>query len=187
MRIITGEARGAKLESPANNDTRPTLERVKEGIFSAIQFDIPGGRALDLFGGSGQMGLEAVSRGAVSAVIIDNSPAAVSLIKRNAQKCKLMDRCVVLQYDFKDYLKAAAVSKTQFDLIFLDPPFEKGLVAQALELLCENDLIAPNGRVICECSEKEMPIIAPEGLELVKTYKYSKTCISILHKIGAED
>ena len=119
MRIITGKARGARLTTLAGEATRPTSEKVKEAIFSAIQFDIGDRTVLDLFGGSGQMALEALSRGASSAVIVDNSRAATEVIRNNAAKTKLLPDCRIVTADWKDYLRMAD-GKQRFSLVFLD-------------------------------------------------------------------
>ena len=126
MRIITGSARGTRLETPEGLDTRPTAERVKEALFSMIQFEIDGKRVLDLFGGSGQLGLEALSRGAWKATFVDASKEAVETIKTNAKKTKLFDRCVILNTDYKAFIRGAA-GKERFDIIFLDPPYASEL------------------------------------------------------------
>ena len=108
MRIITGKARGARLTTLPGEATRPTSEKVKEAVFSAIQFDLGDRTVLDLFGGSGQMALEALSRGAQSAVIVDNSRAATEVIRNNAAKTKLLPDCRIVTADWKDYLRSAS-------------------------------------------------------------------------------
>ena len=130
MRIITGSARGARLITLEGDATRPTGERVKEAVFSMIQFEIEGRRALDLFGGSGQLGLEALSRGAESAVIIDCAPEAVEIIKTNAKTTRLFDRCRISQMEYEPFLRRAS-GRERFDIIFLDPPYKSGFMPRA--------------------------------------------------------
>lgn len=155
MRIITGTARGTRLMTLEGESTRPTSERAKESIFSMLQFDIEGRRVLDLFGGSGQMGLEALSRGASHATIIDASPDAVKIIKTNAQKTKLYDRCVILTKDYKAFLKGA--SKEKFDIIFLDPPYDSNMLADSLKLITDQKMINYNGFIVLESDKDEIP------------------------------
>lgn len=149
MRIITGSARGIQIETLPSEATRPTTDRVKEALFSMIQFDIEGRRVLDLFAGSGQLGLEALSRGAASAVFIDNSREAVDIILKNAAKTKLKDRSRVSVYDFAAYLNNARFSE-KFDLVFLDPPYNTQCMHDALELILKSEALADGAIVICE-------------------------------------
>ena len=124
MRVITGTARGRKLKEPAGFDIRPTTDQVKEAMFNIVQFDVEGRRVLDLFGGTGQLGLEAASRGAAETVIVDCDRAAVQLIRENAKLCRLDVR--VIQCDATSYLARGEC----FDLILLDPPYDSGLAGQ---------------------------------------------------------
>lgn len=179
MRIITGTARGTRLETLDGESTRPTIERVKEAVFSMIQFDIEDRRVLDLFAGSGQLGLEALSRGALKAVFIDIDRNASEIVKRNAQKTKLYEKCTILTTDYKQYLKNAN-SKEKFDIIFLDPPYQSEMLENALRIISESDILHDNGMVICE-SERSEPMSAI-GLELIKHTNYGKVYISILLK-----
>lgn len=149
MRIITGSARGTHLETLEGENTRPTSERFKEALFSMLQFDIEGGRVLDLFGGSGQLGLEALSRGAATAVFIDNVRDAADIIIANARKCKLFDRCRVSSMDSLAYLRSIAGRET-FDIIFIDPPYAAEVIPDCLRLIADGGILAPGGVVACE-------------------------------------
>lgn len=149
MRIITGSARGTHLETLEGDTTRPTSERLKEALFSMIQFDIEGRRVLDLFGGSGQLGLEALSRGAESATFIDSSREAAEIIQKNARYCKLFDRCRISCMDSVAYLRSSA-ERAQFDIIFIDPPYASGLIPETLRLIDDGGILAPGGVVVCE-------------------------------------
>ena len=149
MRIITGSARGIALETLPGEETRPTAERVKEALFSMIQFDIEGRRVLDLFAGSGQLGLEALSRGASHATFIDSSRDAVDVVLRNAAKTKLKDRARVAVMDFSAYLKNGKFADP-FDIIFLDPPYNTPCMAEALRLIVKAGALRDGGTIVCE-------------------------------------
>lgn len=179
MRIITGSARGVRLETLEGEATRPTSERVKEAVFSMLQFDIEGREVLDLFAGSGQLGLEALSRGARRAVFTDSSQDAVQIIKQNAQKTKLFQRCAISCSDYSAYIKGSA-GRVKFDMIFLDPPYGTGQLEDALAKLAAGDMIADGGFVVCECGTPE-PLSAP-GLVLHRHCKYGRAYVTVLTK-----
>lgn len=167
MRIIAGDARGIRLDALEGEETRPTLDRVKEGMFSSIQFILPGAKVLDLYAGSGQLGLEALSRGAASCVFVDSAREAVTLIGKNAQKAKLKERCKILQSDVKSFLGRQS---GPYDIILLDPPYSKNLAARVLPLVA--NVCHERAVVLCEI-ERDAPM--PEeaaGLVRTKTYRY---------------
>lgn len=174
MRIITGTARGAKLKTLPGEHTRPTTEKVKEAVFSAIQFELHDRVMLDLFGGCGQMALEALSRGAAKAYITDNDRGAVSIIKENAAKAGLMEKCVILNSDWKDFVKH---TKEKFSLVYLDPPYKEGFLDEVLALIYERGILADDAIVICESDGSGIPI-PPDGKNC-RIYRYGKTYISI--------
>lgn len=149
MRIITGTARNTPLASLEGDDTRPTSERVKEALFSMIQFEIEGRRVLDLFAGSGQLGLEALSRGASHATFIDSSRRACDVIIDNARRAKLFDRCRVSATDHASALRGNA-GREKYDLVFIDPPYSSDLVSDSLSLLVKGGLLSRGASVICE-------------------------------------
>ncbi len=149
MRIITGSARGTKLETLDGDATRPTGERVKEAVFSMIQFDVEGRTVLDLFAGSGQLGLEALSRGAARATLIDVSRDAVDIVMGNAKKTHLFDRCRISCADALGFLRSAAGKET-YDIIFLDPPYASTLVPESLRAIAAGGISPAGGTVICE-------------------------------------
>ena len=149
MRIITGTARGIKLTTLEGETTRPTAERVKEAVFSMIQFEIEGRAVLDLFAGSGQLALEALSRGAARATIIDASREASNVIMDNAKKTRLFDRCRISCADYASFIRGAA-HREQYDIVFLDPPYAAGLIPEALRKLAQGDLYAPGAVIVCE-------------------------------------
>lgn len=176
MRVITGTARGVPLKAPKGMDTRPTMDQVKEGIFSAIQFEVEGRRALDLFAGSGQLGIEALSRGARSAVFIDESRAAVQLVRANLALCRLQGD--VVQGESLGYLRTCG----KFDLIFLDPPYDTGLLDKALANVVQFDILAEGGIIVCESRrEKVLPQLQPP-YHLLTERNYGKIKLTLYGK-----
>ncbi|MCI8415346.1 MAG: 16S rRNA (guanine(966)-N(2))-methyltransferase RsmD [Ruminiclostridium sp.] len=147
MRVITGLARGMRLREPAGLDTRPTTDRVKEGIFSSIQFDIEGRRVLDLFGGTGQMGIEALSRGATHCTFVDLSKQAAGIIRENLDHTGFAGQAAVIQGDYLSFLDRC---REPFDLIFLDPPYGSGFLEKAMERIQTIDIVSGNGIIVCE-------------------------------------
>ncbi len=149
MRIITGTAKGKTLLTPKGMDVRPTTEKVKEAIFSMIQFDLDGTYVLDLFGGTGQLALEALSRGASGAVITDNSRESVDIIRQNISSTKMTDRCSVIRSDSSLFIKRYS-SGRKFNVVFIDPPYDSGLVHESLRLISEHDICSYNPVIVCE-------------------------------------
>ena len=179
MRVITGSARGVRLKTPDGLKTRPTADRVKEAVFSVIQFDIPGARFLDLFAGTGQMGIEALSRGAKSAVFVDEWKTACALVRENLKLTRLADQAKVINLDYLSYLKTC---KETFDIVFLDPPYAEIFLENALNKISEIDILSDRGIIICERpAEKQLDLEIP-GLQRTKDYKYGQTWITIFRK-----
>ena len=173
MRVITGSARGRKLEQLTGEDVRPTTDRVKEAVFSIIQFNIQGRRFLDLFAGSGQMGIEALSRGAKEAVFVDNRRESADIVRRNLKSTGLDVNGKVVPMESISYL---AFNKEPFDIAFLDPPYGTGLLQSALDNI--EKVMRKGGIVMCESPYTEE---LPERLtEFVKyrEYKYGKIKIT---------
>lgn len=188
MRIITGEAKGKRLETLEGEATRPTSERIKEAIFSSIQFEVENRRVLDLFAGSGQMGLEALSRGADKATFIDSSREAMEIVKKNAKTTGFDDRCHYLVSDWRNYIRKAS-GREYFDLVFVDPPYSMECCADAAEYLSERELIIPGAIVVLESGTEE--ILADDkrlsGYEVIKSTHYGKkTFVNILVYHGKE-
>lgn len=177
MRIITGTARGRKLVSLPGEDTRPTAERVKEAVFSIIQFEVEGRRFLDLFAGSGQMGLEALSRGAASAVLVDSAKPAVEVIRQNAASTGLEQNAQVVAADYQPYLLGC---KGSFDIAFLDPPYSKGILPKALELLVPH--MSDSGLILCEHRKTDEMPAAVGPFTLRRQYRYGQTLLSAYRK-----
>ena len=208
MRVISGTARGRRLREPAGYDIRPTGDMIKESVFNIIQFDIEGRRVLDLFAGTGQLGIEALSRGAKSAVFIDSRPESVKLIWENLRICGLTDAATVLARDALRYLETGSrilaeivaageggsgkeetgsinetgcekpVGSARFDLIFIDPPYNSSLAAEAIQKIIKFDKLDTNGIMMCETGAGcEMPVVSPPYY-LEKEYRYGSVKIS---------
>ena len=179
MRVITGSAKGVVLKTPEGMLTRPTTDRVKEALFSAIQFDIPGAQVLDLFGGTGQLGIEALSRGAKKAVFVDQQAKACDLIKENLHRTKFTQQGQVVRSDYLEYLKRCA---EKFDIVFLDPPYAEIFLENALKCITEIDILRSGGIIVTERPVgKELPFDFP-GFTRSRDYKYGKTLITLYRK-----
>ena len=179
MRVITGKAKGVALKTPEGMLTRPTADRVKEALFSVIQFDVPGAVVLDLFGGTGQLGIEALSRGAKKTVFVDHQAKACDLIRENLRRCKLETQGQVVRGDYLEYLKR---SKETFDIILLDPPYAEVFLENALKCITEIDILRSGGIIVTERPvEKDLDFEFP-GFTRSRDYKYGKTLITIYRK-----
>ena len=179
MRVITGKARGVALKTPEGLTTRPTADRVKEALFSIINFDIPDAEVLDLFGGTGQLGIEALSRGAKRAVFVDAGDAACKLIKENLRRTKLEGQGSVVRSDYLQYLSRC---REKFSIVFLDPPYAEEFLENSLKKLSEIDILKSNGIIVCERPlGKELSWEIP-GFTRSKDYKYGKTLLTLYRK-----
>ena len=184
MRVITGSARGMALKAPKGMDTRPTMDQVKEGIFSAIQFEVEGRRVLDLFAGSGQMGIEALSRGAKSAVFVDMREDACKVVRENLAKTRLEQNARVVRADYLSYLSSA---RATFGLIFLDPPDAEVFLENSLKRISEIDILSDSGIIITERPfGKELPAGVP-GLVRYRDYRYGKAAVTIYRRQPQEE
>ena len=183
MRIITGRARGTKLATLAGENTRPTAERTKEAVFSMLREYVPDASVLDLFAGSGQMGLEAISQGAAHAVFCDSSREALAVVRANAEKTHLAEQCELFLSDARTLLRRLK-GKTRFDLVFLDPPYASGAIPSCLELLLSCDLLNQDARIVCE-SAKEADVFGERGelaehFEALRVARYGAAYITVL-------
>jgi 16S rRNA (guanine(966)-N(2))-methyltransferase RsmD len=179
MRVITGSARGVQLKTPEGTKTRPTTDRVKEALFSIIQFDVPCARVLDLFGGTGQLGIEALSRGAKSAVFVDEGEKACTLIRENLKRTKLSDSAKVVRGDYLQYLQTC---RETFDIVFLDPPYAEVFLENALNKLAEIDILESGAIIVAERPvNKELPWELT-GFTKSKDYKYGNTLLTLYRK-----
>jgi len=182
MRVITGSARGRKLKAPEGMDVRPTGDKVKEAVFSAVQFDIAGAVTLDLFSGSGQLGIEALSRGAKSCVFVDSSRVSLDYTRENIAAAGFKNSATVVSADCADYLR---MCRQTFDIAFLDPPYKTGLIEKVMPLLCPH--MSERGIAVCE---HEKGLTLPDrfgGLVKYKTYTYGKTWVTIYKTENGEE
>ena len=176
MRVISGSVRGRRLKAPENYDIRPTTDNVKESLFNIIQFDIEGRRVLDLFAGTGQLGIECLSRGADSVVFIDQSREAVKIIRENLKACGLS--APVLQQEALSYLRGCG----SFDLIFVDPPYDSGLYEPVLNVINSVDILSDGGIILCESRrERYMPDMKAPYLKR-RDYNYGRVKLTVYVK-----
>ncbi len=179
MRVITGKARGVQLKTPQGMATRPTADRVKEAVFSILQFDIPCAKVLDLFGGTGQLGIEALSRGAAACVFVDERMDACQMIRENLKRTNLSSGGKVIRSDYKIYLSGC---KEKFDIIFLDPPYADVFLENSLNLITEIDILQSNGIIVTERPlGKDLSFDFP-GYTRSRDYKYGNTLITLFRK-----
>ncbi len=174
MRVITGSARGRRLVTLEGRDVRPTTDKVKESVFSIIQFQIQGRVFLDLFAGSGQMGIEALSRGAQKAYFVDQSMKSIRVIEQNVKTTGFEDAAVIARQDAQGFLVS---SRENFDIAYLDPPFEKGLINEVLPLLASK--MNKGGVILCECGEGEALPETAGDFVLDRNYRYGKIRVSL--------
>ena len=180
MRVISGIAKGVSLKTPDGMETRPTADRVKEALFSILQFDVPCKKILDLFGGTGQLGIEALSRGADSCVFVDERDAACRVIQENLKRTKYTQQGRVVRSDYLAYLNKC---KEKFDIIILDPPYAEKFLENSLKLITEIDILQSGGIIVAERPlGKDLPFEF-DGYSRSKDYKYGKTLITLYRKI----
>lgn len=175
MRIITGSARGAKLKAPKGQNTRPTADRIKESLFNILGTFVYDRQVLDMFSGTGNLALEALSRGAKRAVMVDMSPESISVIKFNAAHTKLADRADIVRADIFSAVKKFHQNKANFDIIFCDPPYHKDLCMKSLKILHEYPVLTKDGIIVMEHAVED---ILPENYEefsLLRRQKYGST------------
>ena len=179
MRVISGSARGRRLKELQGMDTRPTTDQVKESIFNIIQFDIEGRRVLDLFAGTGQLGIEALSRGAAGCTFVDQRRDAAALVRSNLKLCRLSDRARVVQGEALSFL---ASDRERYHLVFLDPPYQTELLENALKKIAEIDILMENGIIICESpADKVLPEL-PQPYRKGREYRYGKIKVTVYRK-----
>ena len=188
VRIITGTKKGRKLVTLEGDATRPTSERIKGAIFSSIQFDIENRRVLDLFAGSGQLGFEALSRGAESVTFVDSERDAMDIVKRNARDLDFFDKCKYSVADYRNYIRKAS-GRDKFDLVFIDPPYAMECCVDAAERLAEAELIIPGAIIVLESGDEEISESDARlvGFDFVKSTSYGKkTAVNVLIYRGKE-
>lgn len=179
MRVISGSARGRRLKELPGMETRPTTDQVKESIFNIIQFDIEGRKVLDLFAGTGQMGIEALSRGAAHATFVDLAPAAAKIVRENVELTRFNDVSKVVQSDWRGFLFSC---REKFDLIFLDPPYRTDMLENAMQTIAAIDILSEHGIMICESPlDKALPELAAP-YEKGKEYRYGKIKVTLYRR-----
>ena len=183
MRVITGSARGRRLRELEGLETRPTTDRVKESMFNILQFDVEDSRVLDLFAGTGQLGIEALSRGAAAAVFVEQRRDAAALIRENLKLTGLTDRARVVNGEALSYLASAG---ERFDLVFLDPPYAAGLWKPALEAVSRFDILSDHGIIICESAADRLLPTLSSPYEMGREYRYGKIKLTVFHRTGSE-
>ena len=169
MRVIAGTARSRRLEALPGLDTRPTTDRVKESIFNVIQFDIEGRRVLDLFAGTGQLGVEALSRGAAFCDFVDSAPAALEVARKNVKACGFEGRAACHGRDFFAFLSRAG---EKYGLVFLVPPYASGSLERALDMIAAIDIVVENGIIVCESPADHALPDLPAPYEKGREYRY---------------
>ena len=177
MRIIAGKAKGRKLIPPATMETRPTLDRVKEAMFSIIQGYIPEAVVVDVFAGPGSLGLEAASRGAKEVYLVDKSSVTFPLLKQNVNTLKFDDFCYPLNMDSYDALRMLAKKNKKFDLIFIDPPYCKEMIPEALKLIEENKMLQEDGIIVTKIDSIEEIYEGYKDIKIVRSKKYGNTTV----------
>ncbi len=179
MRVISGKAKGTQLKTPDGILTRPTADRVKEALFSIINFDLPGAKVLDLFGGTGQLGIEALSRGAASVVFVDAREDSCKLIRENLKRTKMDSDAKVIRSDYLDYLNHC---REQYNIIILDPPYAEVFLENAIKRITEIDILQSGGIIVAEHPlGKDLPWEF-DGYTRSKDYKYGKVLLTIYRK-----
>lgn len=181
MKIITGKYKGRNLEGHNLEGTRPTMDRVKESLFAMIQSKVPNSIVLDLFAGSGNLGIEALSEGAQKAYLVDSNYQAVKVMKQNIQKIEI-ENAECLHLDYQKALSYLENNKIKTDIIFLDPPYKTNYIEQSIKTITEKELLNKEGIIICESDNKEK-INYSNDYKIVKEKKYGDKYIVILEKI----
>lgn len=185
MRIISGSAKGTKLFTLSGESTRPTLDRVKEPLFSIIQNHIQDALVLDLFSGSGALGLESLSRGAKLAILCDNNIEAIKIINQNIEKTHLNEKSKVVHSNYKKCLDSLKNDNLKFDIIFLDPPYKTNFATDAVERILALDLLAKDGIIILETDDEDKEIkIIKEDINIDNIRKYGRVKLMFLSRKG---
>lgn len=178
MRVISGKARGLKLNTPKNQDVRPTTDRVKESLFNIINFDIMDSKVLDLFAGTGSLGIECLSRGASKCVFVDKSKESMAIVKSNIKKARVENESITMNIDFKSAILSLGNKGEKFNIIFMDPPYYKNMFEDALSMVDQNNLLEEDGVIVVEHDTKDS---FPENIgRLYKSRdkKYGKTTLT---------
>ncbi len=181
MRVVSGTARGRRLKELQGNDTRPTTDKVKESMFNILQFDIEGRRVLDLFAGTGQLGIEALSRGAEHATFVEQRKDGVKLIRENLELCGFEKDAKVVTGEALSFLGSV---REKYDLVFLDPPYESDLLEKTVAHIARYDLLAPHGIIMAESAvDKQLPALSAP-YSIYREYRYGRIKLTVYHREG---
>lgn len=188
MRVISGTARGTKLNSIESLSTRPTLDRVKESVFNIIQNKIPDSIILDLFSGSGAIAIEFLSRGAQKAYLCEKNPIAVKMIYSNLEKTKMVDKTVVINKDYKKTIELLEMQNVQFDFVYIDPPYQANVAVDSVKRILLSNLLNEKGNMIIETDDEKREILELEKLnvEITDIRKYGRVSLIFLAKKSAK-
>ena len=178
MRVISGKVRGLKLDTPKNDDVRPTTDRVKESLFNIINPYVIDSNVLDLFAGTGSLGIECLSRGALSATFVDVSKDSINIVKSNVKKARVENESTILNLDFKTAIDRLNVQNKKFDIIFMDPPYYKNMFIDALSNIDNSNLLSEDGIIVVEHDTKDKFIDKIGRLEKIKEKKYGNTTLT---------
>lgn len=184
MRIVAGTARGRTIDAPQGLDTRPTLDRVRENVFNILQVKVRGAKVLDLFAGSGAMSFEAISRGAVSAVLVDRDRQANLVQRRNAEKLRMDGQCRILLCDWQQAVHTLQAAGEQYDLVILDPPYAMHDMNGVMNAL--RSLLAPEAVILLEHEAKTFPS-TPDGFDLYDSRRYGIAGVSFFRQMNREE
>jgi 16S rRNA (guanine966-N2)-methyltransferase len=184
MRIISGSARGRKLLSPVGIGTRPTLDRIKEAIFNIIQNRVRGAVVVDMFSGTGSLGLEAASRGADKCYLIDMGDTTFEMLQKNVDNLKFNDKCKCLKGDTYKHMQTFADEKIVFDLIFIDPPYAKDMIPPAIDIISKNGLLSKDGLIVCKIDSSEEIYEGNSMIHRSALRKYGNTTVLFYEYIG---
>lgn len=184
MRVISGKSRGKKLVSLEGDNTRPTLDRVKEALFNIIQFKVQDAVVLDLFAGTGALGIEALSRGAKEAIFCDKVPDAIKIIKQNVSNTNNLDKATIINKDYKDVLENISKQNKKIDIVFLDPPYKTNLAIDSLQKIIMSNLLTEDGIIIIETDDisREQEVLKIEKAEIFDKRKYGSVWLIFIRK-----
>ena len=184
MRVIAGSARGRRLKELQGMDTRPTTDKVKESMFNIIQFEVEGRKVLDLFGGTGQLGIEALSRGASHCTFVEMRRDAVTLMRDNLKTTEFTDQSRIVQGDALAFLSSC---REKFDVILLDPPYHTDLLERCMEAIVMFDILSEHGIMVCESpAERQLPEMPETYFEVPRSYRYGKIKLTVFRRKGVE-
>ena len=186
LRVISGKARGLKLDSPKNQDVRPTTDRVKESLFNIINPYIRESNILDLFAGTGSLGIECLSRGAKNCVFVDKSKDSINIIKSNVKKARVENESTILNIDFKDAVKRLSSQNQKFDVIFMDPPYYENMFIECLKIIDELTLVYEDGIIVVEHDTKDLLDESIGNLVKSRDKKYGNTTLTF-YKLEAQN